>query len=360
MGRELVVLTRPHKTREIMQELTARELDSCVRLLSVPIPGPLVWATKRRRVRIAYLWWTVKARREIRRLSCEDDAIEIVHHVTFATEALPSPISAAPGTALKVFGPAGSVRVPTTSQRSSLRRLHESVHASVRAWVRARIAESNFAKIDVFVANNRSLPVPSSIPRVEVEPNVIVERGNRQKPQCPCGHPAATRVIMVGNLIPIKRVCLGIRAIAVPALSAAHLTIIGDGPLRESLEALTVELGVADRVHFLGRLDRNAVIEHVARADVFFHPSVQEGSGWAAGEAVSVGTPCLVFQGVGVETVVAMSGPESGIALPLTAASNPAAMARAIIETAALRPAPTARWSADRLPGKLAEWYGLA
>ena len=54
----------------------------------------------------------------------------------------------------------------------------------------------------------------------------------------------------------------------------AHLWLAGDGPLRQELERLAQNLGLLDRVHFLGwRKDRSALL---LAADVVVMPSRYE------------------------------------------------------------------------------------
>jgi glycosyltransferase involved in cell wall biosynthesis len=70
--------------------------------------------------------------------------------------------------------------------------------------------------------------------------------------------------------------------------------IIGDGPERPALERLSDELGIADRVAFVGSTRR--VGDYLQALDVFVLPSGPEESfGNAAVEAMGVGLPTVVF-----------------------------------------------------------------
>ena len=55
--------------------------------------------------------------------------------------------------------------------------------------------------------------------------------------------------------------------------------IVGDGPLRDSLETRTAELGLARHVKFVGRLEQAGVWEQLAWADVLLHTGVVARSG---------------------------------------------------------------------------------
>jgi len=72
----------------------------------------------------------------------------------------------------------------------------------------------------------------------------------------------------------------------------SHLIFAGEGPVRENLENLADEFGIADRVHFLGM---RGDIEYVFRAlDCFVLPSTDsEGLPRALLEAMAAGVPCV-------------------------------------------------------------------
>jgi glycosyltransferase involved in cell wall biosynthesis len=75
----------------------------------------------------------------------------------------------------------------------------------------------------------------------------------------------------------------------------AQGVIVGDGPLRGSLEQMAAELGIADRVMFLGALQRDQVKEYMHAARVLAFPSVTaaEAFGIVQLEAMSAGRPVV-------------------------------------------------------------------
>lgn len=56
--------------------------------------------------------------------------------------------------------------------------------------------------------------------------------------------------------------------------SDVHLLVVGEGPARAELEALSRELGIAARVTFTGLVHRDRVPEHVAAFDIALQPAV--------------------------------------------------------------------------------------
>jgi glycosyltransferase involved in cell wall biosynthesis len=81
--------------------------------------------------------------------------------------------------------------------------------------------------------------------------------------------------------------------VALASLPGARLAIAGQGPERERLEALAEQHGVADRVHFLGYIDRAELAELYAVCDLFVFPSDWETFGLAAVEAAILGAPIV-------------------------------------------------------------------
>lgn len=74
------------------------------------------------------------------------------------------------------------------------------------------------------------------------------------------------------------------------------LRLIGDGSLQEKMEAYTQELGIRDKVSFLGT--RNNVYPFLREADVFLLPSKFEGMPMTIIEAMGTGLP-IVASAVG-------------------------------------------------------------
>ena len=72
-----------------------------------------------------------------------------------------------------------------------------------------------------------------------------------------------------------------LRAVAriAPQYPGLRYTVIGEGALRTSLMALATKLGIADRVHFAGRVDQEGLNAAYARACAFVLPSEKEGFG---------------------------------------------------------------------------------
>ena len=113
-----------------------------------------------------------------------------------------------------------------------------------------------------------------------------------------------TRLLTVARLVEKKGVADVLRAIALLRRSGLDVCyeVVGYGPLRQSLELLASELGIADLVTFHGAADTQEVKSAMAKAHIFVLASVtsrdgnEEGQGLVLMEAQAAGLPVLATQ----------------------------------------------------------------
>ena len=84
--------------------------------------------------------------------------------------------------------------------------------------------------------------------------------------------------------------------------------VIGEGPCREPLQRLAVELGVAERVRFVGQLPNPQAVARAAACDLFVMPGVEEPFGVAFVEAMAAGLPAIGSRGEGGPEDIAAAG----------------------------------------------------
>jgi glycosyltransferase involved in cell wall biosynthesis len=108
---------------------------------------------------------------------------------------------------------------------------------------------------------------------------------------------SAGRAVFVGRLVPHKHVDRVLQAFALAAQrgTVRSLTLIGDGPERQRLERLAVDLGVRPLTRFLGDVpDETKWRILVDEADVFISGSPREGIAIAVLEGLATGNPAII------------------------------------------------------------------
>jgi len=145
--------------------------------------------------------------------------------------------------------------------------------------------------------------------------SVVVNNGIRLEeylasPKCRTPH-APPVILSVGRLTEAKNYVRAITAVAdLTGRMDMELVyrIVGDGPLRSKLEELIEELSLVGKVLLPGS---SADIPHLLReADLLFIPSLWEGFGIAAVEAMAAGLPVVAGDVPGLRDVV---GTKAGI-----------------------------------------------
>ncbi len=122
----------------------------------------------------------------------------------------------------------------------------------------------------------------------------IIPNFSRLEPVSNVAKPARiNKVCAAGRFVKKKGFNLLLEALAElkPSDRNFSLEIAGDGPGFSSLKALATELGIHDKVQFLGY--RNDVPNLINNADLFVLPSLHEPFGIIVLEAMAMGTPII-------------------------------------------------------------------
>jgi glycosyltransferase involved in cell wall biosynthesis len=102
-------------------------------------------------------------------------------------------------------------------------------------------------------------------------------------------------LVTVGRLVPRKAVDELLRLLVRPGSEALHLAVVGTGPELPHLKALTRELGLGPRVHFLGRLSEEAKWQVLMASNVYASTTMHEGFGLVYVEAMAAGLPVVTY-----------------------------------------------------------------
>ncbi len=114
--------------------------------------------------------------------------------------------------------------------------------------------------------------------------------------------PDSTVVLFCAKLQPWKRPGDLLEAFAATRISGAVLVFAGDGPLRQTLYQRALDLGIADRVRFLGFVNQSALPAVYKAADLMVLPSEYEPFAVVVNEASCCGCPVAASDCVGATT----------------------------------------------------------
>jgi len=130
---------------------------------------------------------------------------------------------------------------------------------------------------------------------IEVIPNFVDPRRFRPRLDLDRGAYASRDeklILHASNFRPVKNIPNVLRVFAgITAKVPSRLLLLGEGPERGPAERLAVELGVRDRVTFLGQLEN--LEDLLAVADLTLLPSRHESFGLVALESMACGTPVI-------------------------------------------------------------------
>jgi glycosyltransferase involved in cell wall biosynthesis len=118
------------------------------------------------------------------------------------------------------------------------------------------------------------------------------------------------RVIVTNSAdVPLKGLFYLFHAVAeLEKLQDINVTVVGEPKEDGDIVKLIRKLGIGHRIHFTGRIDDREFVQQYARASVAVVPSVYEGFGLPAGEAMACGVPVISTTGGALPEVVGDAG----------------------------------------------------
>ena len=133
--------------------------------------------------------------------------------------------------------------------------------------------------------------------RIEVIPNGIDAEAIRAAAAEPAPGlerlPEGLPLLCVAARLSVEK-DVGLLVDAVHRVQSAHpcaLAIVGDGPERAALEQRVSDLGLSDRIAFIGH--RENAYPYMRAADIYVHTCQFEGFGYTMAEAMACGTPVI-------------------------------------------------------------------
>jgi glycosyltransferase involved in cell wall biosynthesis len=116
----------------------------------------------------------------------------------------------------------------------------------------------------------------------------------------------SVQILTVGRLDNMKGVAVLVEALAELRRRRIDvaLTVVGDGPKRDSLQSLARRLSVADHITWVGAIAQDEIRAHYQAADIFCLPSFAEGVPVVLMEAMSTGLPVVANGITGIPELV--------------------------------------------------------
>ena len=214
---------------------------------------------------------------------CREKQIQVLHTCELYSNVFGLPGGALAGVPVRIGSRRGFVESPglQTLQRAGYAAAHRVVANSQAAAERLRTE---------FVPDHKILVIPNGI-----DPAAFAPHRYSSSPR---------RITMVACLREEKRIDVLVRAM--PQILArypdATLDLAGEGRCRGELTALVNELGVADRVRFLGHRDDVPTV--LEAADIFVLPSRSEAFPNSVMEAMAAGVPVVASNVGGIPELV--------------------------------------------------------
>lgn len=310
---KIIVMTRSIQRRAI-ESSGETWVDQVRWIYSDPPAWLTFWRRGKHGLAPFYLLWHLLARHHAAQL-IRELGIDLCHHVTIGTYLMPSPLAGlAPPL---VFGPVGGGERTPPGLKNSFGfrgRMEEWIRDSIRsaierfdflhhwyletAWAFAATPETEKSLRRIGLTDISLLPQSAN-------GGDAIERYVSSHPNKLAPYNGTINLITACRLVHWKAVNLAIGAVAAARSRGleVRLTILEDGPERDSLKSQAIKLGIADHVNFSGRLPSlDDVYDAIRQSHALIHPAVHEAFGQACLESLALGVPviCLDWGGPGM------------------------------------------------------------
>jgi glycosyltransferase involved in cell wall biosynthesis len=188
-------------------------------------------------------------------------------------------------------------------QHSLKGRLYQKLDAITQALTEHNIVVSKEI-LDNLLADGVKRETITLIPNA-VDPRLAQISADKQWLRSQWAIPADTIICCsIGRLVDAKDFDLLIRSAAAIKQCQLHYIIIGEGPLRQQLEALIQQLQLQHRVHLIGFCARQETLKILASSDFFVISSRTEGTPLALFEAAALSIPIIATKVGGIPDIL--------------------------------------------------------
>jgi glycosyltransferase involved in cell wall biosynthesis len=293
------------------------------------------WKKGARHWRLYYWLWQLGSVPTVRRLVRRKD-IDLCQHVTIGMDYMPSGLAFISKPFL--WGPVGSESIHPDIHRSLPlgERMREWRRTLLRFLARQcdPLVWLTRARADVILcftsaeSRARSFYLRSAHKVVPViQTGLEIDSSRPQlRPAAPAG---PFTVVFAGRLVHWKGAQLAAEAFALFASSVmdARFVVVGEGPLRATMEQTLRTAGVEGRVEFTGTVPPAVLTERLLTGDVFLYPAFRHGLATVCLQAMASVLPVVCLRDGPIGEAV---GSDCGVAVPVTDPHLPAALAAAL------------------------------
>ena len=290
------VLTRANNIAALEHWLKDQPFRSRVHLVGFDVPGVAFRVKKWGLPGLHWYYdvWQRQARKRARELDAQVD-FDVMHHATFATywtrpgvadlgkPFVWGPVGGGVGLPMKLLPVLGFKGIVEDAFRYGARGV-----LGRSPWVAAAARSSAV----VLVQNpEAAAALPDTNALVIGLPNATSASVGLSALSA-----AGTRsgdIMFMGRVVAWKGVALAVGALAHMKHEEAQLRVYGDGPDVNRVRRLASRLELGDRVQFMGRVTREALLVVVAEAGCVVHPALHDDSPLGVAEALSLGAPLV-------------------------------------------------------------------
>jgi glycosyltransferase involved in cell wall biosynthesis len=275
--------------------------------LDLPAVGR--WERFNSMLKPGYFSFYLRARRWLKHQLLSGERFDLAHQITPLALRYPSPVAGL-GIPLVIGPVGGSIHNPKSFESE----LGSSPwYTKLRALDEWRLRHDPLLRHSFTSANCilciapyvRDLLTSVAIRRVEIMSDVgLPDIPNTTGRKASDGG-QKLKLLFVGRVIRTKGTRDAVRAVAkLSDIRGLSFDVIGDGYDLSACKEEATRLGVADRVNFHGRMQRDDIDAFYSKADIFLFPSFREPGGIAVIEAMSHGLAMIVADRGGPAHVV--------------------------------------------------------
>ncbi|HEX5597641.1 MAG TPA: glycosyltransferase family 4 protein [Micromonosporaceae bacterium] len=172
--------------------------------------------------------------------------------------------------------------------------------ARIGWWIESRLAIRVYRRCRYVTVSEATRTELSGL-GVAPQRVTVVHNGTPPLPATEVARTTYPSLIVLGRLVPHKRVEIALHTVAAlaPELPDLRLVVAGQGWWEPQLRRLAAELGIAEHVDFAGFVTEQEKATLLASSWLALTPSMQEGWGLTIVEAGAAGTPTVAFRDAG-------------------------------------------------------------